>query len=88
PQQVEQLKQRVAAESDAARKSALQTQLQAAENNVLAQAELKPTPPNVTLKTQMTLFRGEREIQVRFLGRGHTAGDVVVFLPKEKIVCT
>jgi glyoxylase-like metal-dependent hydrolase (beta-lactamase superfamily II) len=88
PQQVEQLKQRVAAESDAARKTALQTQLQAAENNVLAQAELKPTPPNVTLKTQMTLFRGDREIQIRFLGRGHTAGDVVVFLPKEKIVCT
>jgi cyclase len=88
PQQVEQLKQRVAAESDAARKAALQTQLQAAESNVLAQAELKPTPPNVTLKTQMTLFRGEREIQIRYLGRGHTAGDVVVFLPKEKVVAT
>ena len=36
----------------------------------------------------MTLFRGNREIQIRFLGRGHTAGDVVVFLPNEKIVIT
>jgi glyoxylase-like metal-dependent hydrolase (beta-lactamase superfamily II) len=36
----------------------------------------------------MTLFRGDREIQIRFLGRAHTAGDVVVFLPKEKIVMT
>jgi glyoxylase-like metal-dependent hydrolase (beta-lactamase superfamily II) len=88
PGQVEQLKQRVAAEPDAARKATLQSQLQAAENNVAAQAELKPTPPNVTLRTEMTLYRGDREIQIRFLGRAHTAGDVVVYLPKEKIVCT
>jgi glyoxylase-like metal-dependent hydrolase (beta-lactamase superfamily II) len=36
----------------------------------------------------MTLHRGAREIQIRFLGRAHTAGDVVVYLPNEKIVCT
>jgi cyclase len=66
----------------------LQAQLQAAENNAASQAELKPTPPNVTLRTNMTLYRGDREIQLRFLGRAHTAGDVVVFLPKERIVIT
>ena len=32
--------------------------------------------------------RGAREIQIRYLGRGHTAGDVVVFLPNEKVVIT
>jgi len=88
PRQIEDLKKRIAAESDAARKANLQTQLQVAENNAASQAELKPTPPNVTLQTQMTLYRGDREIQIRFLGRAHTAGDVVVYLPKEKIVCT
>ena len=36
----------------------------------------------------MTLYRGSREIQIRHLGRGHTAGDVVVFLPREKVVMT
>jgi glyoxylase-like metal-dependent hydrolase (beta-lactamase superfamily II) len=36
----------------------------------------------------MTLFRGGREIQIRYLGRGHTAGDLVVYLPREKVVCT
>ena len=46
------------------------------------------TPPNVTLDRKMTLFRGGREIQMLYLGRGHTDTDVVVFLPKEKIVCT
>src|SRR4030095_2362829 len=88
PGQIANLRQRVAAETEAAAKARLQTQLQTAESNAASQAELKPTPPNVTLRTNMTLFRGSREIQIRFLGRAHTAGDVVVYLPKEKIVMT
>jgi glyoxylase-like metal-dependent hydrolase (beta-lactamase superfamily II) len=88
PRQIEDLKTRLAAEQDSTRKATLQTQLQSAENNAASQAELRPTPPNVTLRTQMTLYRGSREIQIRFLGRAHTAGDVVVYLPKEKIVIT
>jgi glyoxylase-like metal-dependent hydrolase (beta-lactamase superfamily II) len=88
PRQIEGLKQRVAAESDPTRKATLQSQLEAAENNAASQAELRPTPPNVTLRTEMTLYRGDREIQIRFLGRGHTAGDVVVYLPQEKVVMT
>ena len=31
----------------------------------------------------MTLHLGGREVRIMFMGRGHTAGDVVVFLPKE-----
>jgi cyclase len=88
PGQIENLKQRLAMEPDPSRKAMLQTQVQAAENNAASQAELKPTPPNLTLRTSMTLHRRDREIQIRFLGRAHTAGDVVVYLPKEKIVMT
>ena len=88
PAQIETLRKRVASESDAAARAKLQTQLQVTENNFASQKELKPTPPNVTLTTQMTLHRGSREIQIRFLGRGHTAGDVVVYLPNEKVVMT
>ncbi len=36
----------------------------------------------------MTLHRGGREIRLLYLGRGHTDTDVVVYLPKERIVCT
>jgi glyoxylase-like metal-dependent hydrolase (beta-lactamase superfamily II) len=31
---------------------------------------------------------GNREVQMKFLGRGNTAGDGLVYLPKEKIVIT
>jgi glyoxylase-like metal-dependent hydrolase (beta-lactamase superfamily II) len=88
PGQIETLRKRIAEEKDPAAKAKLQTQLQVTENNYASQKELKPTPPNVTLSTQMTLFRGNREIQIRYLGRGHTAGDVVVFLPRERVVIT
>jgi len=88
PGQIEDLRKRVASEADPAAKAKLQTQLQVTENNYASQKELKLTPPNVTLTTQMTLYRGSREIQIRYLGRGHTAGDVVVYLPNEKVVMT
>lgn len=88
PGQIEDLKKRIAAEPDANKKATLQDQLMVLENYKAALDEVKPTPPNVTLKSKMTLFRGGREIQLHFFGRGHTGGDVVVFLPREKIVCT
>jgi cyclase len=88
PGQIETLRKRITEEKDPAAKAKLQTQLQVTENNFASQKELTPTPPNVTLTTQMSLFRGNREIQIRYLGRGHTAGDVVVFLPRERVVMT
>ena len=36
----------------------------------------------------MTLYQGNREIQLHHFGRGHTGGDVVIFLPQERIVFT
>jgi glyoxylase-like metal-dependent hydrolase (beta-lactamase superfamily II) len=36
----------------------------------------------------MTLYRGNREIRLYFFGRGHTGGDVVVHLPRERVLIT
>ena len=88
PGQIETARKRIAAEQDAAARAKLEAQLLSLENNYASQKELRPTPPNVTLTTQMTLYRGNREIQIRYLGRGHTAGDVVVYLPNERVVIT
>ena len=52
------------------------------------QQGLIPTAPNMTLSEGMTLYGGGREIRLLFLGRGHTGGDVVVYLPAEKILIT
>ena len=50
--------------------------------------EIAPLAPDVTMNEKMTLFRGGREIQVIFLGRAHTGGDVVVYFPQDKLVFT
>jgi cyclase len=41
--------------------------------------------PTTTLEDRLTLRRGSRTIDILYLGRGHTSGDIVVFLPKEMI---
>jgi len=50
--------------------------------------EIAPLPPDVTMNEKMTLFRGSREIQIIFLGRAHTGGDVAVYFPQDKLVFT
>lgn len=42
--------------------------------------------PSITLEDRLTLHRANRVIDIRYLGRGHTSGDLVVYLPKEGIV--
>ena len=42
--------------------------------------------PDLTIEHGLTLHRDERQIQILFLGRGHTRGDLVVYLPRERIV--
>ena len=36
----------------------------------------------------MKLVKGGREVQLHFVGRGHTGGDTMVFLPAERLVFT
>ena len=50
--------------------------------------EVEPTPPNVTFTDRLSIFRGSREIQLFHPGRGHTGGDVLVYLPKERVLFT
>ncbi|MCY3623891.1 MAG: MBL fold metallo-hydrolase [Gammaproteobacteria bacterium] len=49
---------------------------------------IEPVPPDTTLTDRLDLIRGDREIQVIFCGRAHTGGDVVVYLPADKLVYT
>ncbi|MBL8204811.1 MAG: MBL fold metallo-hydrolase [Blastocatellia bacterium] len=44
--------------------------------------------PTLTVEDRLTLHRGARTIEIRHLGRGHTAADLVVHLPKEGILMT
>lgn len=88
PGQIEELRRRAAAESNPATKAQLQQRLAAQEGYAESLKELKPTPPNVTFTDHMSVFRGDREIQFHFLGRAHTNNDIVIYLPRERVIVT
>ena len=44
------------------------------------------TWPTLTFTGEMRLFLGELEVRLMQLGRGHTKGDTVVWLPKEEVL--
>ncbi|QCU52707.1 MBL fold metallo-hydrolase [Burkholderia pseudomallei] len=44
------------------------------------------TWPTLTFKGEMTLWLGKLEVKIMQLGRGHTKGDTVVWLPQEKVL--
>jgi glyoxylase-like metal-dependent hydrolase (beta-lactamase superfamily II) len=43
------------------------------------------THPTDTFSDVLTLDLGNRAVELRYLGRGHTSGDIVVWLPDERI---
>lgn len=88
PDRVTTLRQRIGQATDANEKATLERTLANQLAYVEAMKEVKVTPPNLTFASRMSLHRGGREMEIIYLGRGHTDTDVVVLLPRERIVMT
>ncbi len=88
PQQIAALKAQLdSARTDSARAD-LQRRIRIQENYRTATAAVRPTPPSIAFDSRLTLFKGGREIRLLYFGRGHTSGDVVVYLPGERVLIT
>jgi glyoxylase-like metal-dependent hydrolase (beta-lactamase superfamily II) len=48
--------------------------------------EFKLTPPDITFDQSMTLHMGNKIIELKFFGGGHSGGDIIVYLPEEKVL--
>lgn len=46
------------------------------------------TWPNVTFNDRMTVYLGKRRIDLMHLGRAHTAGDIVAYVPDQNVMFT
>src|ERR1700748_3307905 len=44
------------------------------------------TWPSITFPDQMSVWLGQREVRIMHIGRGHTAGDVVAYVPDANVV--
>ena len=47
--------------------------------------EQKARMPTQTFREKTTLYLGGKEVQILYLGKGHTAGDSVVYVPQDRI---
>ncbi|HDZ08027.1 MBL fold metallo-hydrolase [Pseudohongiella sp.] len=92
PGQIEQMQAQLATTENTDERAELQGRIAVQQAHLNSLAGIEPTPPNITIEDSMSIFQtvrgGGREIQIAHLGRGHTGGDVVVFLPEEKIIYT
>ncbi len=87
PVQIERLERQIAA-ADGPERARLETDLRIARAHQTALQEIVVSPPNVTYSDTMTIHKGGREVQLHFVGRGHTGGDTIVLLPAERIAFT
>jgi cyclase len=88
PREIAQLEADLAAAGAPAERARLEANLRLAASYLAEVRALKPTLPTIAFERTMTLYRRDREIQLLYLGRAHTEGDVFVYLPKEKVVIT
>lgn len=85
PGRVEALKKQVAAETDPQKKTSLEAQLATQEATLKVYSGNFPlVPPNLTVRSAMSVWSGAKEFQILWLGRAHTAGDLVVYVPSER----
>lgn len=95
PRQIENLQKALAEGRDLrgqplddAGRTRAQAQIESLKDYLEQLKQLQITLPTMTFERSLILHRRGRTIHVYYFGRGHTRGDVVVYLPKEKVVVT
>jgi len=83
--QVEQLSRELSQEKEAGRQEALRAQLNSRQAFMRRLSNLRIVPPLMTLDDTLAIEDGDRRVELRFLGAAHTEGDIILFLPREKI---
>jgi cyclase len=88
PKEVEALRADMATTTDARRKGRIEELLRQAASYDVELKTLKLPLPTVTFERRMTLPDRSRTVELISLGKAHTDGDVIVYLPKERVVVT
>lgn len=88
PREIEKLKSDLEQAASAEQKVAIRKNLAQAEAYLAELKMMHVTLPTMTFDRSLILHRSARTVQILWLGRGHTDGDVYVFLPKEKVLVT
>jgi glyoxylase-like metal-dependent hydrolase (beta-lactamase superfamily II) len=73
---------------DGAKQAVARSRLEGLYSYFSDMSRFAPVLPNITFDRELRLHCGDVTVEVRHLGRGHTAGDAVVFIPEDRVVVT
>jgi cyclase len=88
PQEIANLKNDLEKASGAEQKKTIQENIRQAEAYFAELKLMQVTLPTMTFDRSLILRRASRTVEILWLGRAHTDGDVFVFLPNEKLLVT
>lgn len=69
-------------------KDRLSSQIKSSEEYLEELKTLEITVPNITFEKSLILHTPDKEVRILYFGEGHTHGDVVIHLPKERVLVT
>jgi cyclase len=85
-QQIEKMTKELLALKETSQQEALRRQIKDRQAFLERMSKLKIAQPVVTVDDSLTITEGGRKIELRVIGAGHTDGDLVLYLPDEKVV--
>ncbi len=86
PKRLAQLKAELQAEKDSVKRIELVMWVGYFEALATSNSELKTAIPDITFEDKLILYGKERRVELIEFQKGHTESDLILFLPKEKIV--
>lgn len=88
PAEIAKLKADLERATDETQKQEIQENLRQAEEYLAELKSMQKTLPTLTFDRSLIIHDKARTVEVLWLGRAHTDGDVFVYLPKEKFIAT
>jgi len=88
PRQLERLRGELARATAETDRQRLDDEIRARDAYLAELRSMQVTLPGLTFEKSLVLHRGARSVHILWLGKGHTDGDVVVYLPQDKVIAT
>ena len=88
PKQVAELRSKLETSKDESERAILKAHIAGLEEYKKEMTPPRVSLPSMTFDRRLVIHRGGREVHLLFLGRAHTAGDVVAFVPSERVIAT
>jgi cyclase len=88
PQIIDGLQARLSKASSAAEKDFFKEQIRLAQAYQVEMKSFTPELPDITFAKSHVIKDSAHDLHIEFHGRAHTAGDVAVFCPQQRVVAT